>query len=242
MTNTTQPREPALVCLAGNMCSPQVFDRVHIPDGIGRVYIDYLTSEGPWDIDHLGQQVIDTIKELRIGPVFLAGYSAGGVVAIAAAAQNPDIISGLILSNTGPCSIGHGSPGFADELKANYNNETYIRSFLASCFYHKPSEEIMDIMWQYTRTVNPDAAYIVSKTLREVDYRQTLKNYKNPALIIHGILDTRRKMDSVEMIQSSLPQARTVMLQTGHTPMLEDPDGYEGALNSFIEQILCRDC
>ena len=91
-------------------------------------------------------------------------------------------------------------------------------------------------MWKYTRTADPEAAYTVSRSLREVDYREALKAYKNPALIIHGSLDTRRKMDSVTMIRQSLPQAETVLLQTGHTPMAEDVKGYGEALNRFLQE------
>ena len=129
-------------------------------------------------------------------------------------------------------------PGFADELKANFDNEEYIRTFLGSCFYEKPSPELLETMWKYTRTADPEAAYTVSRSLREVDYREALKAYKNPALIIHGALDTRRKMDSVAMIQQSLPQAETVLLQTGHTPMAEDVKGYGEALNRFLREKL----
>lgn len=236
LIGTVKEGQPVLVCVAGNLCSPEVFDQITLPENMARLYVDYLGNEGPWDMDSLGWQLIDQLKERCSGPIVLAGYSAGGVIAISAASKAPELFAGLVLSNTGPCSIGHGKPGFADELKANFDNEEYIRTFLASCFYEKPSPELLEKMWKYTRTADPVAAYIVSKSLREVDYRESLKAYKNPALIIHGALDTRRKMDSVAMIQQSLPQAETVLLQTGHTPMAEDVKGYEEALNRFLKE------
>ena len=170
LIGTVEKGQPVLVCVAGNLCSPEVFDQVKLPADMARLYVDYLGKEGPWDMDSLGWQLIDQLKKKCSGPIVLAGYSAGGV------------------------------------------------------------------MWKYTRTADPEAAYTVSRSLREVDYREALKAYKNPALIIHGSLDTRRKMDSVTMIRQSLPQAETVLLQTGHTPMAEDVKGYGEALNRFLRE------
>jgi pimeloyl-ACP methyl ester carboxylesterase len=164
LIGTVEKGQPVLVCVAGNLCSPKVFDQVKLPADMARLYVDYLGKEGPWDMDSLGWQLIDQLKKKCSGPIVLAGYSAGGVIAISAASKAPELFAGLVLSNTGPCSIGHGKPGFADELKANFDNEEYIRTFLGSCFYEKPSPELLETMWKYTRTVDPEAAYTGRKT------------------------------------------------------------------------------
>lgn len=43
-----------LLCLAGNLCSPEVFDRVQAPDAVQKVYVDYLGGAGPWDMEIWG--------------------------------------------------------------------------------------------------------------------------------------------------------------------------------------------
>ncbi len=232
-----KPEMPAVLCIAGNLCSPGVFDRITVQEGVQKLYLDYLQSAGPWDMDSLGRRLLNTVRELKLGPVVLAGYSAGGVLAISAACKGPDLIAGLLLSNTGPCSLGHGSPGFADELREHFDDESYIRKFLASCFYGDADTELVDKLWDYTRTVEREAAYEVSKSLREVDYRQNLKSFKNPVTIVHGLLDTRRGMDSVAMMQESLKQAEVKCLLTGHTPMAEDPVGYQEALDCLLGRV-----
>lgn len=188
-------------------------------------------------METLGQELAQLLERFTSAPVVLAGYSAGGVVCISAASKNPKRISGLVLSNTGPCSKGHGSPQFAQELKEHFDDEAYIRRFLSSCFYHPIPKEIEDRLWNYTRTIPPKAGYEVSLSLRQMDYRESLKAYKGPTAVIHGQLDTRRKMDSVEMICECLPQAQVTLLQTGHTPMWEDAAGYQKALNLLLEKI-----
>lgn len=235
LSGKIEMNKPVLLCLAGNLCSPSVFDRIQVPAFIQKIYVDYLRGDGPWDMEHMGQTLADMIQGWENTPVILAGYSAGGVLAISVACKIPERIAGLVLSNTGPCSVGHGNPGFAAELMERFEDEHYIREFLSSCFYRPISKTMEDSLWSYTRGVSGKAAYEVSKSLREVDYREALKAYHNPALIIHGRLDTRRRMDSVIMIQECLPQADTVLLDTGHTPMYEDAGGYQEVLLEWMK-------
>ena len=236
LSEKTNWDKPVLLCLAGNLCSPEVYGRIQLPEGIDKIYVDYLGGEGPWDMDNMGYELADLILSRAQVPVILAGYSAGGVLAISVACKIPERIAGMVLSNTGPCSLGHGNPGFAAELKARFDDESYIREFLRSCFFNPISMDMEDRLWDYTRKVTKEAAYEVSKSLRETDYRELLKNYKNQAAIIHGRLDTRRGMDSVAMLQECIPQADTVLLDTGHTPMYEDPAGYQEGLNTLIKK------
>lgn len=238
LSEKTEWDKPVMLCLAGNLCSPEVYDLIQLPEGIEKVYVDYLGGEGPWDMESMGNELADLIQSSMQVPVILAGYSAGGVLAISVACKIPERIAGMILSNTGPCSLGHGNPGFAEELKTRFDDEVYIREFLESCFYNPVSKDMEDRLWNYTRSVSREAAYEVSKSLREIDYRERLREYKNPVIIIHGRLDTRRGLDSVAMIQDCLPQADTILLETGHTPMYEDPAGYQKALANLTGKIL----
>ena len=238
LSHTLNSQKPALLCVAGNLCDPSVaFEHIIPPKNYQKLYVHYFDGPGPWDMETLGQELARLLEHFSSVPVVLAGYSAGGVLCISATSKVPERISGLVLSNTGPCSKGHGNPQFAQELKEHFNDETYIRHFLSSCFYHPIPKEVEDRLWEYTRTIPSEAGYEVSLSLRQQDYRESLKAYKGPAAIIHGQLDTRRKLDSVEMICESLPQAQVTLLQTGHTPMWEDVNGYNKALNALFKDI-----
>lgn len=235
--NTIDKTKKLVVCLAGNLCSPEVFSKINMPPQWEKVYVDYLEGNGPWDIEHMADELISKLRESTNQPVVVAAYSAGGVLALGMAAKAPDLVKGLVVSNTGPCSIGHGNPNFVQELRANAANEEYMRKFLSSCFYGPIDKPFEDKLWSYAREVNVEAACQVSETLRQVDYRTKLQHYKNPVAIIHGKLDTRRKLNSVDMLQECMPQSVVTLLATGHTPMWEDSSGYQKALNNLLEKI-----
>ena len=237
LSQVPDPNKPVLLCIAGNLCDPSVaFERIVPAEGFQKIDLHYLNGSGPWDVDSLGEELAGMLKTMTSKPVVLAGYSAGGVLCIAAASKAPKLISGLVLSNTGPCTIGHGNPRFAQELKESFHDEAYMRCFLSSCFYKPIPKEVEDRLWNYTRTTDPLAGYELSSSLRQNDYRESLKAYHGPVAVIHGQLDTRRKMDSVAMICESLPQAKVTLLQMGHTPMWEDSAGYQKALNELLRE------
>ena len=230
--------KPLFLCLAGNLCSPAVFDKIQVPTFMQKVYVDYLAEPGPWEIHSIGANLVSRVRNFGGLPVIVAAYSAGGVVAMSAVSQAPELFAGLVLSSTGPCSLGHGDPNFPQELKDNIDNEVYMRKFLSSCFYHPISKEMENVLWEYTRTLNKEAGYDVSRSLRQEDYRILLKRFKNPVAIIHGKFDNRRKLDAVELLKESLPQAAVTLLNTGHTPMWEDSEGYQKALDSLLKKAL----
>ena len=64
LIGTVEKGQPVLVCVAGNLCSPEVFDQVKLPADMARLYVDYLGKEGPWDMDSLGWQLIDQLKKM----------------------------------------------------------------------------------------------------------------------------------------------------------------------------------
>ena len=227
-----------MLCLAGNLCDPEVtYEKVEIKGPFQKIYLDYLDESALNGVDAAAEETVALIRSYPDVTFVLNGYSAGGVIALGAASKDPEAIAGLVLSNTGPCSIGHGNPNFANELKENFDNEEYVRSFLSSCFASAIPAETEDRLWKFTRSKTAEAGYMISKTLREVDYRQALNQYRNPIIIIHGVKDTRRKMNSVEMMQECMPQSEVELLETGHTSMYEDPEGYNTALNHFLNRL-----
>lgn len=236
---TLEPEQNIVLMIAGNCCSPgDVYEKVTAPEGTTAVYLDYLGSEGPWDILSMAERVVQDIKNSNPRKLIVCAYSAGGVLAQAVACRIPDQIDGLLLSSTGPCTIGQGAPHFAEELTVNFDREDYMRSFFDSCFAVPIPVELEDRMWKYTRTIRAQAAAQVSASIRELDFRQELKVYHNPVRIVHGRLDKRRKMNAVEMLCESLPQAQVTLVQTGHTPMWEAADIYQNVLNELVGQII----
>ena len=231
------PNKPTVLLLPGSLTSPCVYDQVECDSFFQLAGIDYCTSEGPWDVTTLGKRVIEMIDELQLGPTVLAGYSAGGVIAMAAASIAPEKISGLMLSNTGPCGKGHGDPSFPQKILDNWGSEEFERSFFTRCFSRPVPPLLYKRLQAYIRTVDPQAAYEISLSLRNVDFRQDLTHYHHPVVIAHGKADTSRTIAHVEMMKTAMPQAEVFLLDGGHTIMVENKQDWQKAFDHLLQKV-----
>ena len=232
-----QKNKPTVLLFSGSLVSPTVYSQIECPEDFQMAAVDYCRSEGPWDVDALGQRTIALVQALALGPTVLAGYSAGGVVAMSAASQAPQVFAGLLLSNTGPCGKGHGNPHFPQELMERWGDPDFFEGFINVCF-HRPVPPILkDELMAYISTVDKQAGFSISSSLRQVDYREALKSFHAPVTLAHGQDDTRRTIEHVQMMKDCMPQSDICLLPGGHTIMVENKEGWQQALNGLLQKV-----
>ncbi len=229
-----EKEKPTILLLAGSLVSPEVFSQVECPEGWQMAAVDYCLSDSPWDVDSLGQRLANLVEKFSLFPVILAGYSAGGVVIMSAASKAPMLFDGLLLSNTGPSSKGHGNPNFPQELLDKWGNEEFFTNFITVCFSRPVPPVLQAHMLKYMNQVDKQAGYMISYSLRQIDYREDLKQYRGE---VRSEEHTSRTMAHVEMMKQSMPQAEVILLNGGHTVMVEDKDGWQQALNGLVKRV-----
>ena len=139
-------------CLAGNLCNPIVFDEVAFPRGIQKKYFDYLRESPTGNVDQIAQDFVNKLKLQGKKDLVLAGYSSGGVIALAAASKAPHLFRGLILSNTGVCAQGNSKSHFPQELRDHGRDEAFLKNFLDSCFAKKIPNKMLDELTAYAQS------------------------------------------------------------------------------------------
>ena len=94
-----------LVLMHGGLCAIETYGalrplltphfRVYLPErrGHGRT----ADVPGPWHHERLADDTIAFIEALKLGPVYLAGWSGGGIVALYVALRRPDLIRRLVV-------------------------------------------------------------------------------------------------------------------------------------------------
>lgn len=239
ITRQLDPNRPAVLFIPGGMATPPaVFDGIENEIPWQSAVIDWSTSPGPWDIVVLGNRVLELITELDLKRVVLAAYSAGGVMAIQAAiADEEHRIAGMLLSNTGPCAIGHGDPDLPKRIEEQWFSMELFEPFLTRCFSRPVDPALREKMLEYAKTVDKEAVYQSSKTLREHDLRPGLPKITCPVVIAHGSLDKARTLDHVKMLTDGIPDTEVFLLNGGHTIMVEDHDNWVEKLNYLIQKV-----
>lgn len=224
-------------CLAGNLCNPIVFDEIEFPQGIQKRYFDYLRESPTGNVDQIAQDIVNRCKAKNKKNIVLAGYSAGGVIAIAAASKAPELFRGLVLSNTGVCAQGNSKSHFPQDLREHGKDEKFLKSFLASCFAKKISDKMLNELTDYAQSVSLEKAIEVSESLRQLDCSSSVSAFRAPVLILWGKQDRRRTVQSLEQLKDCLPQSEVHLLDAGHTPMYDASKDYEQLSSSFLQRI-----
>lgn len=78
-----------------------------------------------------------------------------------------------------------------------------------------------------------DVARLLGESLGELDWWDRLSDIETPTLVLHGRYDLIPPAVSQDLART-FPRGRLVVLDSGHFPYLEDPDGLLSAVSSFL--------
>lgn len=233
------PGIPVVLCFPGTMCSPVIFDRLDTLEELGLqfVKVSWMTSPGPWDLESLGRRTVALIRELDLGTVYLAGHSTGGVIALVTTILEPQLVRGMLLSNTGANMKGHGDVHSGIKaISERWGTDLHIR-FIHRCFHYDPDSRLMRDLLSYAGTVPQEAALEALKSQVKLDLQPKLGRIEVPVVVVHGEHDRARPLTHAELLTRELPHASLIVLDAGHMPMIEDSRGFRAALRTLVAPV-----
>ncbi|MBE3015323.1 alpha/beta fold hydrolase [Microbispora sp. NEAU-D428] len=241
------PRDaPALLLIHGSASSTRSWDRlVPLLTGSHRVIrIDLLghgrsaKPAGPsYALPDQGRRAGVALDRLGVERAIVVGHSSGGAVATALAEQRPDLVTALVLINTGPGMDAFIAPESAAIAPSQWPpTDEQIRRFASTGFsragYQIP-QELLDevrIMTYHTLTATMRGTrdYLEQRALPD-----RLAVLGKPLLVIFGE-DDRRWRSSSAADYRVVPGAEVELLPgLGHSPILEDPRRTARSLLAF---------
>ncbi|GAB3562028.1 hypothetical protein GCM10027445_01840 [Amycolatopsis endophytica] len=227
---------PILVALPGTLCSPRVFDRLAagVAGTVDVDAVDWMGGPGPWRIGDVADFVAARIEQRHGGPVLVAGHSTGGAIALALAAARPDLVSGLLLANTGAHMRGHGDVDRILGTIANGWGPRLHAAVLDRSFAEPVPAEVRDVLLAYAAGVPRAAALEVLRSQRDEDLTPLLPGITCPVTLLHGVHDRARTVADAETIAAGLPDCDLRTLHTGHTPVWEDAPATADAVRDLL--------
>jgi 3-oxoadipate enol-lactonase len=232
--------------LNGRMFGPQMraFSgswRVVAPDypGFGR---SPRTPAQP-DVHYYAERIRDLLDRLHLERVILGGVSMGGYVAFQCIRLFPERVSALVLANTRP------EPD-SEEIRKNRNEmalrvaqdgvealvELQMERLLAPDTLRNQSDLVEDVRAMILES-SPDGAVAALGAMRErPDSTPLLGEIGVPTLVVGGEEDGISSPEVMGAMAAKIPDARHVTIpRTGHLSNLEDPEGFNAALNEFLK-------
>ncbi len=177
----------------------------------------------------------------------LVGWSLGGQVALRAAFDHPQRIARLALLATTPrfVAVDGWTNGIAaadlDAFGAALlaDPEATLARFLS--LQTRGMENQRACLQQLRRTLfatrqaERDALAAGLHMLRDSDLRAVVPRIAQPALVMHGALDTLTPPAAGAWLAAALPRARHVgIARAAHAPHLSHPDAVAAALGEFL--------
>jgi len=217
------------------MMTPKVFEpcAVYLPVDLSP--LAWMDTAGPWDIRSLGDWVVTVAAEHAARRrVLLAGHSTGGAIALAAAVSRPKLFSGIALSGTGANMHDHGDIHALLGRVRNDWGERLADAIAERSFNSPLPGPLQASVTRYARAARRSVVMDVLTSQHATDLEPELRAVTAPVQVVHGRDDRARPLAHAERLVRALPNADLVVLDTGHTPMAEDPQGYAGALRTLL--------
>lgn len=200
--------------------------------------------------------IIELVKELKLGKVYLSGHSMGGQISITTALLYPDMVEGLILVDPAGFERFHKGQKqwFRDVMTLDGVKLTpadAIQNNLAVNFYRMPDDaDFMITDRLRMRKANDFEAYcyaVVQSVNGMVDNPviDYLENISVPTLILFAendnlipnrFLNPGKTVDIANYGASKIKNSKLVMVpHCGHFMMFEKPEVYNNEVRNFIK-------
>ncbi|MEW5965674.1 MAG: pimeloyl-ACP methyl ester esterase BioH [Pseudomonadota bacterium] len=177
----------------------------------------------------------------------LVGWSLGGQVALRAALDHPRRVARLVLLASTPKFLAsddwdHGMApddldAFANALRAE-PDKTLLRFLSLQTRGMDDQKALLHALRERLFAAPPasDAALAAGLAiLRDADLRADAENLAQPALVVHGALDTLTPRAAGAWLAAALPQARHVEIaRAAHAPHLSHSDEVAAAIRRFV--------
>ncbi|MGU3576626.1 3-oxoadipate enol-lactonase [Brucellaceae bacterium C25G] len=192
----------------------------------------------PYSIEILANDLIALTDQLSIKKAVICGLSVGGLIAQGVYAARPELVRGLILSNTAhkigsadmwnariDAITNDGLKSILDTTMPRWFTDAYRQpdnpTYRAYCnmFVRQPVEG-------YTATC---------AALRDADFTQTATSITVPVMCIAADQDGSTPPALVRDLASLVPNAEMLEISdSGHIPCIEQPDIYAGLIRRFM--------
>lgn len=187
----------------------------------------------------LAEDAIALIESQAEGPVIFVGLSIGGMIGQELAARRPDLLRGLVLSNTaakmGTAEAWNariaavqagGIAGIADAV---------MERWFAPAFRATPALAL----WRNMLVRTPTDGYVAAcAAIAAADLSVGTAGLRLPTLVIAGAEDGASPPDLVAATAALIPGAAFHTIPgAGHLPPVEAPEAFAALLTAFLKDI-----
>ncbi len=181
------------------------------------------------------------LEALGTGPVFVAGHSLGGAVALALAARHPEAVRGLVLLSAGaklPEAEGSMGRVLYWFLPGPLRKLVFFSMAKKVLFAPGAPSGAVRLGMEELRTCRPDTILKDVAAARAMDLEEAARGLRVPALILCGSRDSLTPPALSQRLHEFIPGSRLEMLEgAGHMLPLEAAGWVTGMILDLVDSV-----
>ena len=212
--------------------------------------------KGGYGMEEQARGVAEALAELNVEHATVVGHSLGGTIAVALAAQSPELVDGLVDIDQAPDN-SYGELGFSARLgfvpvigqalnrlvqigpssavRDQYKDH-FAPGFNIASGFENPDQVVDDLRamtyTSFVKSADAEDGYSSDKALTE-----RLTELGIPVLVIFGAEDQIYDAESAIDAFRKVPGAQTALIRgAGHSPNVEKPDEVASLILRFAAQ------
>jgi 3-oxoadipate enol-lactonase len=192
---------------------------------------------GPYTIEQMGRDAVALLDFLKLDEVNYCGLSIGGQTGMWLAANSPERLNKLILSNTA-AKIGNDD-GWNARIDAVTKGgvkgvaKVVIDRWFTPDFQAKAPAEIEKIRSVFERS---DASGYIAccQAVKTFDFRERIGSVRVPTLVIAGTHDPATPPGDTKSVADRIAGSKFVELSASHLSNIEQREKYSAAVADFL--------
>lgn len=194
---------------------------------------------GPWSMGALVRDIEQFLEAEAPGGAVLVGHGLGGMIAQGLAVKRPDLLRGLVLSNTATKLATPATWAARIERLGTGGMEAAAKEMLPRWFPRFALKSAQADLARDMLLDTPVEGYLAAcQAISGTDFYATTARLQLPVLVISGSNDGDTPPDLVKETADLVAGAGYVMIRSaGHLPMLDRPGDYAEVLTDFLARI-----
>lgn len=209
-------------------------------------------GENPYSDRSQVKILFGLLDHLGIQKAVLAGHSAGGAIAVQAAFQEPERVTGLVLEDPAIFGQGHGFSGGLRWLLETPQAKRLMPYIIRGIF--SQGDGPIRKAWHAPDKVSVETIEFYRHPLRVRDWDRALFEFTRaerakilegqfaglhlPVLVLSGDDDTFVPVEASQRLSTIIPNAQIVLIKNcGHIPHEEQPAAFVSVVIPFLQTI-----
>jgi 3-oxoadipate enol-lactonase len=189
-------------------------------------------------MDLLARDALAALDACGIARAHLCGISLGGMIAMHIATHWPDRVLKAAICNTSPYMPPRDAWETRIQTVRSQGVAPLVESTLGRWFtaeFRQAQPEKVDPVRAMLRETSPAGYAACCAAIRDMDQRETIRDITAKTLVIGGSKDETAPPAQAELIASSIPEAKLVMLEAAHISNIERAAEFTATLIEFLE-------